>query len=107
MANFYTPPKFGEKNPFEIAMERVMRKRTIQLDDKDAVKKRLVMNEGSTVEIPDTHVWRADDKPVDDDEKPSEGVGDSPDNPLVIADEAPSTSGDGRDTEESMEIDTR
>jgi hypothetical protein len=101
MASYYTPPKFGEKSPFEIAMTQAMKKRTISLDDKDVVKKkRLIMEtEGSAVEIPNTQVWRlekdsvsekprardlkARDETVDD-----EGAGRT--TPLVVADETPS-----------------
>jgi hypothetical protein len=66
MTSYYTPPKFGEKNPFDMAMSRAMKKRSISSDDKDAVKKRLFTeDESSTVEIPDARVWSMENKSVD------------------------------------------
>ena len=87
------------------------------------------MDEGSTVEIPKTHVWSDEEshlvkpmeideetprvKPMDVDEgstvetpSTSGNVGDSEDNPIII-DEIPSAGGNGRDMEEPMEIDER
>jgi hypothetical protein len=114
MTSYYTPPKFGEKSPFELAMTRAMKKRSISSEDKDAVKKkRLFMEaEGSSLQVPNTQVWRmekdsvsekncardlkARDETVDD-----EGAGGA--TPLVVADETPSVG----HNPDPMEIDTR